>query len=103
MVNLKLTKRLVESLEPLEEEFFVWDTEIPGLGVRVYPSGARVYVVQARFRGRTLRYRIGRHGAPWTTEQSRQEARRLLGVIAAGNDPANEKPTSLSGMTVERY
>jgi integrase len=34
---------------------------------------------------------IGRHGAPWTPETARKEARRLLGEIAAGRDPADAR------------
>ena len=30
---------------------------------------------------------IGRHGAPWTPDTARNEARRLLGIVANGFDP----------------
>jgi integrase len=30
---------------------------------------------------------IGRHGAPWTPDTARNEARRLLGIVATGFDP----------------
>jgi hypothetical protein len=31
---------------------------------------------------------IGRYGAPWTPEAARNEAKRLLGLVVAGEDPA---------------
>ena len=34
------------------------------------------------------RYTIGRHGSPWTPETARAEAKRLLGMVAARQDPA---------------
>ncbi len=42
----KLTKNLVESVKPNpKRDVFVWDTQLPGFGLRVYPSGRRKYVV----------------------------------------------------------
>jgi integrase len=34
---------------------------------------------------------IGRHGSPWTPDTARREARRLLGLVAEGTDPAAAK------------
>ena len=99
-MNLKLTKRLVEALEPGTGDYFIWDTEILGFGVRIYPPGSRGYLLQIRFRGRSRRFRIGLHGTPWTTETSRREALRRLGLTAAGIDPEEEKLKPLSSMTV---
>lgn len=38
----KLTKRLVEGAEVRDADYFVWDEDLPGFGVRVMPSGRRV-------------------------------------------------------------
>lgn len=54
----KITKRLVDAAEAHAAEYFVWDSEIPGFGLRVLPSGRKGYVVQYRA-GRTSR-RIGK-------------------------------------------
>lgn len=42
----KLTKRFVEAVEPQRKGHVVWDGELPGFGLRVYPSGKRSYIVQ---------------------------------------------------------
>ncbi len=39
----KLTKRTVEALKIEAKDYFVWDTQITGFGVRVMPSGAKTY------------------------------------------------------------
>ena len=49
----KITKRAVDALEPAERERVVWDDDIRGFGVRVYPSGSKVYVVQTRSKWRS--------------------------------------------------
>ena len=44
----KLTKRIVDAAEAQATEYFVWDSDIPGFGLRVLPSGRKGYVVQYR-------------------------------------------------------
>ncbi len=45
----KLTKRAVEQAKPLDKkDLFLWDSELPGFGLRVYPSGRRKYIIQYR-------------------------------------------------------
>jgi hypothetical protein len=41
--------------------------------------------------GRRRWYTIGRHGAPWPPDATRDEATRLLGDVAQKLDPAAEK------------
>jgi integrase len=43
---------------------------------------------------------IGRHGAPWTAEEARKEAMRLLGEIASGNDPGAKREVDRQAATV---
>jgi hypothetical protein len=35
----KLTKRIIDAVEPQATEFFLWDEGIPGFGLRVMPAG----------------------------------------------------------------
>ncbi|GGE43672.1 site-specific integrase [Actibacterium pelagium] len=95
----KLTKRSVEALEIKEKDYFVWDTEIAGFGVRVFASGRKSYLVQYRAGGRSRRRSIGQHGV-LTAEEARQEARKLLGEVAKGGNPAEERQRMLRAPTV---
>ena len=107
----KITKRTVEAIEPLLRDRFLWDTEIPGFGCKVTAKGARIYVLQYSQRDRDHRVTIGRHGVEFTAEQARNEARRLRGVIASGENPAllrsREPPistvTELGARYLEEY
>lgn len=88
----------VRALEPGQE---VWDLTVPGFGARRQHSEAVAYVVLYRTaEGRSRRFTIGRHGAPWTPDGARTEARRLLGLVAAGEDPAQAKKERRTAATV---
>ena len=83
----KLSKRIVDGLAVDGKDAIFWDRELPGFGVRVYPSGTRVYVVQTRAGGRSRRVTVGRHGALAAAEARRQAARIIAG-IKIGDEPA---------------
>ena len=87
----KLTKHIVESAKPdPERDVFVWDTQLPGFGLRVYPSGKRKYILQYRTKSnRQRRLVIGPHGA-LTAEKARNTARDLLAQVHGGGDPAGD-------------
>ncbi len=55
----RITKRLVDAAEIRPAEYFVWDSEIPGFGLRVLPSGRRGYAVQYRAGRRSRRISLG--------------------------------------------
>ncbi|MFV1564266.1 MULTISPECIES: Arm DNA-binding domain-containing protein, partial [unclassified Phaeobacter] len=85
----KLTKRTVEALMPEAKDYFLWDGQIAGFGVRVMPSGAKTYQAQYRKGGRTRRVSVGRHGKI-TVEEARKLAKEIMGQVAKGENPAEE-------------
>src|SRR5215471_1252622 len=90
--------RQVRALKPGET---VWDPKLPGFGARRQKSEAVSYVLFYRTKeGRQRWFTIGRHGAPWTPESARVEARRLLGEAADGADPAADKRSQRKASTV---
>lgn len=90
--------REVRALGPGQE---LWDQAVPGFGARRQQSEAVAYVLLYRTReGRSRRFTIGRHGAPWTPDEAREEARRLLAVVASGGDPAATKKDTRQAPTV---
>lgn len=95
----KLTKRVVDAAPPNGRDYFLWDEQVPGFGLRVFASGKRSYLVQYRAGGRTRRVTIGLHG-PVTCEEARRRAMELLGEVARGGDPAEDRETNRNAMTV---
>ncbi|MEM9625357.1 MAG: hypothetical protein AAGA21_03930 [Pseudomonadota bacterium] len=41
MPSQKLSKTIVEKLAPSDKEVVIWDSTLPGFGVRAKPSGIR--------------------------------------------------------------
>ena len=67
-----------------------WDSELPGSGVRVYPSGTKVYIVPTRARGKPgQRVAIGSDGVT-TLEEARRRAALIISRIKAGEEPVPE-------------
>ncbi len=96
----KLTKRVVDAADVREKDYFIWDDELPGFGLRVFASGKRSYLIQYRAAGRTRRYTIGLHGV-WTPETARQEAKIQLGRVAHGDNPSEERQLDHKALTVK--
>jgi hypothetical protein len=91
--------------QPGKDQSLYWDTT-EGFGLRVTASGAKAYILQGRFHGRTIRITIGSpdvwpletqwRADPETGTQveyrrgAREEARRLKGLIDMGIDPTEQ-------------
>ena len=66
-----------------------WDRELTGFGVRVYPSGGKVFVAQARGPdgpdkpNKPRRITVGRHPV-LSAEQARQRAALIIARVKAG-------------------
>lgn len=89
--RIRLSRRVVEAISAVQRDVFAWDSEVVGFGVKVSLNGLRTYVVQYRIGGRSRRFNIGTHGSPWTPDTARERAKVLLGQVAAGIDPQEEK------------
>ncbi len=103
-----ISRRTVEGLPIEEREAVFWDKELSGFGVRVYPSGSKVYLVQTRAGGKSRRVTIGRHGLV-SAEQARRKAAAVIASIKAGQDTGRNGslPATAAGPTLakvaERY
>jgi hypothetical protein len=99
-MQAKITKRAVDAVRPGDRDSFIWDTETKGFGLKVTPTGSRIYVLQARLSGELRRYTIGKHGSSWMPDKARTEALRLRGQIANGIDPAEAKNEAKRGLRI---
>jgi integrase len=91
VASASITIRNVQALAPGD---CLWDGNhkeaVRGFGVRRQRDQV-TYVLKYRVFGRQRFFTIGPHGSPWTPEKARREAKRLLGLVADGKDPADAK------------
>jgi integrase len=94
----RIGQRHIKALRPGQ---VVWDSAVIGFGARRQRSEAVSYFVFYRTAEQRQRWHtIGRHGAPWVPDTARDEARRLLGDVARGEDPAGAKRAIRKAITV---
>jgi integrase len=101
----KITKSAVDALAPKPgAEVVLWDQEVKGFGIPARAGGAKTYILHYRAgSGRTAPLRkltIGKHGSPWTPNLARIEAKRLLGLVASGEDPAERRANERKALTL---
>ena len=84
-----LSNRVVDGLAAGDKETVYWDRDLPGFGVRVYPNGAKTYLVQGRGPRGSKRITVGRHGLI-PADEARRRGAALLIRIKAGEEPGAE-------------
>ena len=102
----KLTDRVVNSAVSEAHRYIIWDTEKPGFGLRVEPSGHKSYIVRYRANG-------GGRNAPrrqmtikstgsniLSAQDARKIARGILADVEKGQDPAHELHKKRQEMTI---
>ena len=104
--TVRLSKRIVDRLSTERNTRIVFDSDLPGFGVRVYPTGRKTYVVQSRGPHGSRRITLGEHGV-LTVQQARAQASAAIARIKAGRDPLKRVSGTVAEPTVanlaERY
>ena len=96
----RISKRLVDRLEPDARQKIEWDTELKGFGVVVRPSGVHSYVFS--YRNALARKRmitIGKLGT-LTPDEARRKASELRLAVLNGRDPLSEKSQVRNAETI---
>jgi integrase len=94
----------LQQVRALGSEEIIWDAAVAGFGARRRQSESVWYFVKYRTKdGRQRWHTLGRHGSPWTPEMARAEARRILGEVARGDDPAAVKAAVKAAPTVAEF
>jgi integrase len=86
-----LNDRAVKAARPTAKAYDMHDAVVPGMALRVLPSGVKSFVLVARFPGSSnpTRRSLGHYGE-LTLEAARANARQWLELVARGIDPAEE-------------
>ena len=94
--HVRLTDAAIARLRPREREYTVWDGRLPGLGVRVRPSGGSSWIFLLKTGGGTRKITLGPVMLK-TVEQVRRECH----VLSAA--PGNEREPEEIGLSVPSF
>jgi integrase len=98
----------IKAVRDLALNTTIWDGAIAGFGARRQFGDAVNFFLKYRVGGRQRWHTIGRYGSPWTCDQARSEALRLLGQITGAStagvksDPALTKAAARTAITVSQ-
>jgi len=93
MATGRISKAKVDSALAGAKDSFLWDDKLAGFGLKVTPSGSKVFLYQYRLGGRgtkVRRYTIGKFGKV-TADAARKIAEGLALKVAQGIDPQKER------------
>lgn len=86
----KLTKKMIDAAKcPAAGQVFLRDDALRGFAVRLTPA-AKSFVLERSIHGRVRRMTLGRYGEI-SLDQARDLARKKIGMIADGQDPAEQR------------
>lgn len=113
MATQKITKTVLDTVAlPREKRYTLFDSAVPGFGLRVFPSGERSWIFEYRpYPGGTgtpkKRVTIGnagRHGGKefpdFTPDEARKRADDLRVLVKTGGDPMAAKAAEKAAPTV---
>lgn len=102
----KLSEKLVRTAETRPRPWQIFDTEVLGLSICIYPSGSRSFMFDYRVAGRQRRFTIGRW-PEWSATAARDRAKALRRDVDGGQDPMAEREDAREAPRfpdlVERY
>jgi integrase len=84
---VKITVDFLKKVKPPADGYdYWWDRTCKGYGVRIAPTGKKMFVAQGRVRGKPVIFSIGPLGI-MTEEQARKKAQKVLQDMRDGIDP----------------
>jgi integrase len=104
MTPVGLTDRRIAALPTptLEQrQCDYWDPTMRGFGVRVSYGGKKAFVVRYRVNGRLRRLTLGPY-PDLSLAEARRKARMVMGDVAHGDDPAQDKQARRDAETFKR-
>jgi hypothetical protein len=92
MPTLKLTQAAVERLKPpASGRIEVWDSQLPGFGLRVSETGRKTWQAFYRVERRMVREKLGTLAQIPNVADARELARQSMTKARAGKNPVEDR------------
>ncbi len=86
--------------EVADRQHILWDSELKRFGLRVYPTGRKVFLVRYRTHGGRRRYLQLGDASVLTAKKARAMAAEALAQVTTGDDPADNRSDARQSPTV---
>jgi integrase len=99
---MKLTKAVIDRSQyegKAGGRFVLWDSQLSGFGLRIYPSGRKAFILSYRFQGRKRLYTLGDYGV-LTLDEARTLAKKKSFELIGGIDPLQVRRKESQGETI---
>ena len=100
-MRIRLNEKKVSLAQPGAKAYVVWDTHTTGLGCKVYPGGARRYVLSYRVDGRKRLATLGRCSDLRLREARDLAAAELIRIRSGKLDPLSRRREAREAPTVD--
>ena len=98
---MKLTKKIIDAQEYNgSAKHIIWDGELKGFGVRVYPTGNKSFVMDYRDNNRKSLMVLGSY-SKLTLDQARKEAKANFAGLAKGINPLQKRQEKRQGNRIK--
>jgi len=96
----RITKALVEKIKPKKKEYCVWDDQLTGFGMAIYPSGRKSFIIQYWLERKPWRMTLGGTGI-LSAAKAREIATKHLVAVKDGRNPKLEKQQRMNAPRFE--
>ena len=96
---MKLTKSKIDAFEYKGGWDVRWDDDVKGLGLRIYPTGKKSFILRYAKNGKKRTMVVGSYG-DWTLQQARDHARSLKVDVDKGGNPLASRKFEKNDPTV---
>lgn len=99
----RLSQSTIAALKPRDRDYFVRDTELRGLQLKVTPAGNKSFLVRYRNAdGRERKHKLGNF-PHLNASAARRIASEILANVALGHDPAGERTARRQSNSFAEY
>jgi integrase len=93
-VTQRLTQAFIDTAPVIGKDYITFDSQVSGLGLRVTPTGKKIFIAQAYVARRKRRITIG-YSPDMPLSQARLEALQTLAAMRGGVDPTADRKARL--------
>jgi integrase len=98
--RIRMTTATIASLPAPEKAVIYWDRDMPGLGLKITPTGTKTFIARYRNRDRVDRQMSLGDPAHWSIAQVRAHVRDLRRKVDQGEDPLADRQAYHAAPTV---